>query len=290
MSTELDRHHQVVGVDGSPGSKHALAWAIGRAEQLGPVMPVSAWHFPWWAFVPTATGTTMPPGEDEFSEITARLVEQSLEGLDRRDLLSPVIVHGAAGPALVTAGSDASLIVVGTRGHGALTSGLLGSVSGHCTNQATVPVAVIPTEAPLADRYGVVVVGYDGSEHAAKAVEWAAENTPSATEIKVVHVWNPSMITTAQVEALAGEQLSAASQVIVNEAVEQFQSRSEFSDRVFTAISESGDARDVLRSEAAEADLLIVGARGRGSVALLPLGSVSSALIHRPKVATVIVH
>ncbi|MDH3295992.1 MAG: universal stress protein, partial [Acidimicrobiia bacterium] len=211
MSTKSDRRRQVVGVDGSPGSKHALAWAVARADHLGPVEPVSAWHYPWWAFVPTGTNALVPLNEKEFDNVARRLVDQSLEGIDRRQVLDAYVSHGSAGDALVQAGETASLIVVGTRGHGSLTGSLLGSVSRHCVNHATVPVAVIPSESPVDDRFGAVVVGYDRSENAERAIEWAIENSPPATEIRVVHVWSPSSTATAQTAAMAFDLLSAES-------------------------------------------------------------------------------
>jgi len=289
MSTENPRHYQVVGVDGSEGSKHALAWAIAHTDALGPVEPVSAWHYPWWAYVPTATGTRLPMSEDEFADVTTRLVDQSLEGLDRSHVLEPVIVHGSAGQALLSVGSQASLIVVGTRGHGTLASGLLGSVSSHCANNATVPVAIIPQEAPVEDTYGVALVGYDGSEDSDRAVAWAANSTPPETKIHLVNVWNPVAAVSAGAAALATEQMSTDSLAMAKEAAEKFHAKPEFANRHFVAVSESGDPRDVLRDLSKTADVVVAGARGHGVVAHLLLGSVASALVHHPLAATVVV-
>ena len=65
---------QIVGIDGSPGSSAALDWALARADRLGAVEPVAAWHYPWWALVPTATGSLVPPGDSEFEAITEKVV------------------------------------------------------------------------------------------------------------------------------------------------------------------------------------------------------------------------
>ncbi len=46
------------------------------------------------------------------------------------------VLQGAAGLVLVRAAGDAELLVVGSRGHGALTGMLLGSVSEHCVHPA----------------------------------------------------------------------------------------------------------------------------------------------------------
>jgi nucleotide-binding universal stress UspA family protein len=52
---------------------------------------------------------------------------------------------------------------------------------------------------------------------------------------------------------------------------------------------EFGDPRAALIDAARSADLLILGARGRGGLAHLLVGSVTTALLHRPVVATVVV-
>ena len=287
--SEVDRRPQVVGVDGSLSSKHALAWAIARADLLGPVKPVAAWQYPWWAYVPTAAGSVMPPSEKELAATTERVVDNTLEGLDRSPVTDAAVVRGSAGPVLVAEGSDAALVVVGTRGLGAITSGLLGSVGAHCARHATVPVAVIPEEALIDDQFGSVVVGHDGSKHADVALEWALRHTPPSTEVLVVNVWDPRTGVSANVPALTAERLSDESLAEARSAVERVRSNPEFADRRITAVTESGDPRDVLRRLSQTSDMLVIGSRGLGAVAYLLLGSVAAALVHHPVTATVLV-
>ncbi len=286
---------QAVGIDGSEGSRHALAWAIAHTDRYGPVQPVAAWHFPWWSMTPTVAGGLLPPGEKDFNEITARLVEHTLEGLDRSRVLDPVIIHGSAGSALVDASADAALLVVGTRGHTGLASGLLGSVSAHCVNHAKVPVAVVPHHVPLTDDHDVVVVGYDGTKNADRAVAWAMANTATTTEIKLVNTWATSPAANidasiyADLATQATERAKTESAQTLAEGVRQAKAAPGGAERTVTAISEGNDPRIVLRDLSTKADLLVLGARGHAGVAHLLLGSVTSSLVHDPSAVTVVV-
>lgn len=52
------------------------------------------------------------------------------------------VVHGHPAPALVEASKGASLLVVGSRGHGEFVGMLIGSVSEYCATNAHCPVLV----------------------------------------------------------------------------------------------------------------------------------------------------
>ncbi|WIM92941.1 universal stress protein [Actinoplanes oblitus] len=57
-------------------------------------------------------------------------------------------VHGEPGQALVAAGKTAQLLVIGSRGHGAVRGLLLGAVSRHLLRHATCPIAIVPEAVP----------------------------------------------------------------------------------------------------------------------------------------------
>ena len=57
--------------------------------------------------------------------------------------VKPSVVEGHPVPVLLNAAKGASLLVVGSRGHGVFTGILLGSVSTHCVTHATCPVTVV---------------------------------------------------------------------------------------------------------------------------------------------------
>jgi nucleotide-binding universal stress UspA family protein len=134
----------VVGVDGSASSRRALQWAVDHARgRRLPVLAVHAWHLP-----ATAAGFYAPwPDPSDLEAGADRFLHQQLAAVDTSGLVEPVqcrTVADRAGAALVDASSLASLVVVGSRGHGQLTNAVLGSVSDQVAHHATSPVVVVP--------------------------------------------------------------------------------------------------------------------------------------------------
>jgi len=133
----------VVGVDGSPQSRQALRWAARQAKLTGASLQViTCWEFP------TAM-SWLPPNPSDFEAIqrdAKRTLEQTVADVlgDDPDIdLDLTVVEGQASPGLLEAARGASLLVVGSRGHGELTGMLLGSVSERCVTHAPCPVTVV---------------------------------------------------------------------------------------------------------------------------------------------------
>ena len=132
----------VVGVDGSESSKAALRWAVRQARITGAkVGAVMAWEYP------TSFGWA-PPYPTEFNpELDTRnaldaTVEEVL-GTNGAVEVESFVVEGHPATELLEAAKGADLLVVGCRGHSALTGMLLGSVSQHCMTHASCPVMVV---------------------------------------------------------------------------------------------------------------------------------------------------
>jgi nucleotide-binding universal stress UspA family protein len=135
----------VVGVDGSPGSVAALAWAGRYAAASGAkVRALLAWHYPG------AVGG--PPIEKAPESIHAQTQHQEQATLDeavakacpgQESAVETSIGYGHATQVLIDASNEADLLVVGSKGHGAWAGTLLGSVSIHCVTGAFCPVVVV---------------------------------------------------------------------------------------------------------------------------------------------------
>jgi nucleotide-binding universal stress UspA family protein len=133
----------VVGFDGSPPSQRALAWGIDHARRQGlPLIALYAWYLP-----PASSGMYTPcPDPDEFAADAQRFVEHRVARLDTTGLVTPVecrAVGNRPAAALLEASALASLVVVGSRGHGQIANLALGSVSDQISHHATCPVIVV---------------------------------------------------------------------------------------------------------------------------------------------------
>ncbi|MBT8159540.1 MULTISPECIES: universal stress protein [Arthrobacter] len=140
----------VVRVDGSDGSRAALAWAVNEAQLRGAsVHAVIAWER---ITGPGATngwavGTGGPSGDTDPVMATAtvevtRLAKESVKGSDVT--ISCEAIEGHPAQVLVQCAEGAAALVVGSRGHGGFVGALLGSVSQHVVAHARCPVVLIP--------------------------------------------------------------------------------------------------------------------------------------------------
>lgn len=134
----------VVGVDGSEGSKGALRWAADYAHRAGGrVLAVGAWQYPAMYY-----GYAVVLPDDDLAAETERTVRATIVEVLGAEPDVPVETRIGQGPAagvLLDAATSADLLVVGSRGHGAFTGMLLGSVSNHVVHHAQCPVVVVRT-------------------------------------------------------------------------------------------------------------------------------------------------
>jgi nucleotide-binding universal stress UspA family protein len=128
----------VVGYDGSPDARSAVAWAARTALVLRARLRVI--H---------AVGLLEHAGLGARAAIdgdAARAIATG-EGMDARDVEWCVVDGDPCSALLRVAGSPggAGLLVVGSRGAGAHPGTLLGSTSLELAEHATVPVTIVPT-------------------------------------------------------------------------------------------------------------------------------------------------
>jgi nucleotide-binding universal stress UspA family protein len=139
-----DRRRIVVGIDGSGESSRALEFACRRAERTGEVVAaVHAWKV---GRVDLDYHGELPHDIGEKQDAASLLLGEAVAGV--REAHPDVVVEQEAIPVdardlLVDASASASLVVTGSRGRGAFTGMLLGSVSHDVLQRAHCPVAVV---------------------------------------------------------------------------------------------------------------------------------------------------
>lgn len=146
MTSEASSHEKperiLVGVDGSPPSKMALAWAGSQAKMTGaPLEVVAAWEYP------TSFGwAPMWPSDFDPAALAKTMCEELIDEVIGADSGIEVIINVVEGhPSVVLSGLSraASLVVVGSRGHGEFVGMLLGSVSEFLASHSHCPVVIV---------------------------------------------------------------------------------------------------------------------------------------------------
>lgn len=135
----------VVGVDGSKSSHKALAWALDEARaRNAQVTVVHAWTPAMFGAIEFASPVL---GIETFDATAKRMVDEALAECHVEALAGSVdtaIVEGGGARAILHAAEDASLIVVGSHGRGAVAGLVLGSVSQQVIHHAACPVVIVP--------------------------------------------------------------------------------------------------------------------------------------------------
>lgn len=143
---ELDDRERAgvyVGVDGSPVSSAAVAFAAAEADRLGePLVAVGVW-------TPLEVSASPVLITSEYLESMQALTEEAvaveLAGLrqDYPDLeIRTQVQSGYPSQVLLAAGEHATLLVVGSHGRGAIARFLLGSISHEVLAGLTAPTVV----------------------------------------------------------------------------------------------------------------------------------------------------
>ncbi len=142
----------VVGVDGSASSASALRWAIRQAALTGATVDaVTAWHYPDLAAGSGMAVGAVEPTYDFFRENAEKIAADAISTTLDPASHVPVrarLAQGHPAQVLLDASAGASLLVVGSRGHGGFTEALLGSVGQHCVQHAPCPVVVVRGPGP----------------------------------------------------------------------------------------------------------------------------------------------
>ncbi|WP_028814971.1 universal stress protein [Streptomyces flavidovirens] len=274
----------VVGVDGSPSALVAVEAAAQEARMRGAKLHV-VHAFIWLAMHVPPGGSPLGPPTGGVRETVERLLAEAVE---RALVAAPgvladqAVIGGEAVTALEAESRTAQLMVVGHRGSGGFAGLLLGSTSLHLASHSHCPVMVVRDR--LAED-GPVLLAVDGTPQSRGAVAFAFEEASlRGADMVALHVWGTwsdhGDARPADLVDLTGdvETLQAQEERLLDESLSGH--RKEHPEVTAHTRVLRGRTRPTLIEASRDAQLMVVGARGRGGFTGLLLGSVSQAVLH----------
>ena len=270
-------HGILVGYDGSPGSEQALRWAAREARWRGTVLTVCHACALGEAGDGRASDHLQAAGDQDLAKGLRFARELMGRGQAR-----PLQAVGLAAHVLCEYSANADMVVVGQRGRGGLPGSLLGSTGQQVCAHARGRVVVVRGHWHPAAGYvpGPVVVGADGSDGSRAAIAFAAMEA-TLREVPLVAVC-----------ALADSPGSLGGASRMQEAFDQDIARWEKEYPELTILRQVAfvQPRTALLDATSDAQLLVVGHRGRGGLKGMLLGSVSQAMLHHARCPVGVAH
>lgn len=265
----------VVGVDGSPHGQEALDWAAAEAAAMQRSLHiVHGFIWPLIGGVPLGPSPVGPPDGGLQVEAERVLVDADTRARERAPEIKVTteLVIGSAEQALLGQTHDAELVVVGNRGMGGFTGLLVGSVGVALAAHAPCPVIVVHPRADDRPRAQRVVVGIDGSDLSSSAVDFAFKAAARrGVGLTALHAWSPST------SIYPEEVVEQEERHRMLKALETH--RGLFPEIDLEVKLVDDHAGRAMVEESGDADLVVVGSRGRGGFQGLLLGSVSQVVL-----------
>jgi nucleotide-binding universal stress UspA family protein len=270
----------VVGVDGSEHAREALDWAQAVATESDRIIAVHAWEIPivtGYEAVASVDTTAVEQAAKDF--LTNTIAERNDPRIEGR------LVTGHPGRALVEAaaelGEGAAVLV----GHGGSSKAalLLGSTANYVIHHTKAPVVVVRGSCRVPVRQ--VVVGIDdphGHEHldppSLAALRWAVE-LPGVERIEVHHSAFVPTVVAGPLSQPGGETDEAEQQdaVLLRQSIARATGGSGDAPNgaeVVPVLTSRNAAFDLIEASR-DADLVVVGSRGRRGLIELIAGSTS---------------
>jgi nucleotide-binding universal stress UspA family protein len=265
------RGRVVVGYDGSPGARAALDWAAREAASRCVPLLIVCCSVP---AQPTDFSGTAARGADVVQAAAAEL-RARFAGLE----VSVSVTAADPRDALVAEEGAGDVLVVGASTSGALERALLGSVPRLVARRTRCPLVV--HRAGGRQPAQRIVVAVDGSPTSNGALELAADlATRDDAELVLVHVWK-------------GQRGRGRSRLVDRQTAQGVLDDAELRchglDVELRSALVEGDPAEVIRNIAHDADMIVVGTRGRSALRTRLVGSVAQALTQDAPCTVVVV-
>jgi nucleotide-binding universal stress UspA family protein len=271
MSEDIDRGSILVAVDGSAHADRAAGWAAEQALlDQHPLVVV-----------------TVDDRATEVADVVASRLRRAHPLLGARSLTVP----GDPRHALLELSSNADLLVVGSRGRGALKSLLLGSVSAAVSAGATCPVVVCRPRSGGGPQRGVLV-GADGTTESVPVIEFAYRqaalwNMP----LTVLHCFWDAVAAVAQYRETRGEVVEAPDledlRATVSESLVGL--AEQYPDVPVTVTLKHGLVDEALGSPQDGWDLVVVGRHPMTTLSRVLTGSIATTVVERAHTTVAVV-
>ncbi|ANP50616.1 nucleotide-binding universal stress UspA family protein [Streptomyces griseochromogenes] len=293
----------IAGLDGSPESRAAAEWAAREALLRGLALKIV--HV--WEPVPDHTARVPQLGPEAHQRWVERMLCESAEGLRLRHLGLEVTgeqLPGTAADTLCEAARSAELLVLGSRGFGAMGGFVFGSVSLSVVAHVRRPVVLVRAEEQAADEHrtdpaGVpsaaapfrpVVLGLDIDDPDHTLLEFAFDAAERReTPLRVVHSWPepPTSLYRFSGDAELYDSLARRRAADFTDVLRPW--RQKFPGVDVIEASRCGSAAQVLGSASRDASLVVVGRRIRTGPFGAHIGHVTHAALHHITVPVAVV-
>ncbi len=274
----------IVGFDGSAASRAAARWAVVNARgRVDSIRAVHAWSIAsatvYSAFEPVILaeriGSVESAARRELETFAGELADESSVPINA------TLVQGDSSNVLIEAARESDQLIMGATGAGRFERLLLGSTSTRCATHSPVPTVVIRQERtdakPLRVRH--IVVAVDGSPNSNAAATWACAFAEPDSQVDLIGVWEFSPGIFSDEHYYYPRAVETARQRFEDQIAE-LPAATRRDDLDINARFLEGTPRRQIAAHADAADLLVVGARGRGGIGAALLGSVSRWLLH----------
>lgn len=286
----------VAGVDGSTSAVNAAVWAAGEAVlrqetlRLVHAYVVPLQGYPSFVATPHEVRKGLDHQGQEWLQQAQDAVERAVPGVRVETGLG----EGDAATALLHESRAARVVVVGSRGLGGFTGMLIGSAAMALVSHGHCPVVVVrgrQRDGPPSAT-GPITVGLDGSAASDTALGFAFDQADlRKASLVAVRVWNdtgfdlgprglrPSVDPTG---------IDRAERTALDEQLAGWRDR--YPDVTVEPVVARGRTVHTLLEYGEQAQLMVVGSRGRGGFTGMLLGSTSRALVIHSSCPIAVMH
>lgn len=292
MAESANGYGILVGVDGSPESHAAVRFAVQEAilrDSSVTLMHVVAPIVVSWPidYLEVSYAEWQHENAQHVIEQAHKTLHAAI-GESKPPSVRAELRHDGIVTDLTEASAKATMVVVGSRGLGQMGSAMLGSVSRALLHHAHCPVTLTKADAvKQPDRTSPILLGIDGSRASEAATAFAFdEASRRGVDLMALHAW--SDVGVFPILGMDWHKYEDQGHEVLAERLAGW--HEQYPDvHVRRRIVCDRPARWLI-DESRQAQLVVVGSRGRGGIASMLLGSVSTAVAESASAPTIVVH